>query len=47
MKVAENTEEDPVYPEPKDEGRYPDGILLCLVLHLTRRINKEKMPFRT
>jgi hypothetical protein len=20
MKVAENTEEDPVYPEPKDEG---------------------------
>jgi len=46
MKVAENTEEDPVYPEPK-RWRYPSGILLCLVLHLKCRISKEKMPFTT
>jgi hypothetical protein len=46
MKVGENTEEDPVYPEPKDEGdtqmEYPFAYF-----YISSVGSIKKMSFRT
>jgi hypothetical protein len=46
MKTPENIEEDPDDPEPANEKRYPNGILLLLAVQLKCRSRNKKLCVR-